>query len=543
MKLKYIIAALSATLVFAVGCEKEADTYLDNITVDKSFVAINPDGGSVVIEITASEDWTFSLDIPQDSIRTDKEKGKVTDKYTKNQLEVYDWVNVNPASGKAGTTKVTFTAADSEGESRTANLILRAGEKEQLIRVSQTTSSELPFSTVKEVLEGPDSKTFKVKGTCTSISSTYYGNWYLQDDSSDKTLYIYGTKDASGNYNWSSFGIEVGDVVTVSGPKTTYNGTVELVDVAVIKVEKALLSVKSQEKVITKEAKQFTIDVTQKGEGLYFENTADFLTVEQGYAMNGTKATFTITPTENTTGKKRSGVITFKSTKGDKTSEVPVTVIQLAETTEAATVAEIGTAIKPGTSKNRIAFDYTIGKATVTYKNGSNIFLEDEKGGLLIYSSEVKLNVGQTVTGRVFGEGYAYNSLPEATAFNTAMAKVTDAPTDKAKLPQATEVTLDELLKNWDKYFCRLVVIKGLTVTDEIAAHYEVVDPETGKKVSGDRSGKLSDGTNEIDAYVQVKEWVKMEKDKKYDVTCIPTVNKSTKQLGIWTKNHVKEVE
>lgn len=542
MKLKYTIVALLATLAVVAGCKMEGDTYLENVQVDKSFVAISPDGGSATIEVSASEDWTFSVEIPQENVYTDPKKGKVTEIYYEDQLEVYDWITVTPKSGSAGTTKVTIAATDSKGDSRSETLLLKSGDQTQLIIVSQSSSAEIPVSTVKEVMEGPDSKTFKVTGVCTSISSTLYGNWYLKDDSNDKPLYIYGTVDAAGAYNWSSFGIEVGDVVTVQGPKTTYNGTVELVDASVVKVTKALLSVKSQEKVITKEAKEFTFDVTQKGKGLYFENATDWLTVAEGYAIDGTKATFTINATENTTGKNRSGIITFKSTDGDKSSEVPVTFIQLAETT-VGTVSDISTTIAPGSSSKRVPFDYTISKATVTYKNGSNIFIEDEKGGLLIYSSEVKLNIGQTVTGRVFGEGYAYNNLPEATSFNMALAKVTDAPKDKAKLPKPTEVTLAEVLNNWDKYFNRLITIKGLTVTDPIEATYEVVDPETGKKTSGDRSGKVSDGTNVIAAYVQVKEYVLMESGKKYNVTCIPTVNKSTKQLGIWGGSFVEEAE
>jgi len=542
MKLKYTFVALIATLAVVAGCKTERDTYLENVQVDKSYVAINPEGGSATIEISATEDWTFSVEIPQENVYTDPKKGKVTETYYEDQLDVYDWITVNPKNGNAGTTKVTISATNSEGNSRSQTLFLKAGDQVQRIIVSQSSSAEIPASTVKDVMEGPDSKTFKVTGVCTSISSTLYGNWYLKDDSYDKTLYIYGTVDAAGAYNWSSFGIEVGDIVTVQGPKTTYNSTVELVDVSVVKVTKALLSVKSQEKVITKDAGEFTFDVTQKGKGLYFESNIDWLTVADGYAIDGTKATFTLNATENTTGKKRSGVVTFKSTDGDKSSEVPVTFIQLAETTTGK-VSDIGTAIAPGTSKNRLPFDYTISKATVTYKNGSNIFIEDENGGLFIYSSEVKLNVGQTVTGRVFGEGYAYYKLPEATVFNMALATVTDAPKDKAKLPKPTEVTLAELMGNWNKYFSRLVTIKGLSVTDPIEATYEVVDPDTGKKTSGDRSGTVSDGTNTIAAYVQVKEYVLMESGKKYNVTCIPSVNNNTKQLGIWGGSFVEEAE
>ena len=64
-----------------------------------------------------------------------------------------------------------------------------------------------------------------------------YGNWMLKDATGE--ILIYGTLDAEGKTkNFSSLGIEVGDIVTVEGPKKTYNTTVELVDVKVIAIEK-----------------------------------------------------------------------------------------------------------------------------------------------------------------------------------------------------------------------------------------------------------------------------------------------------------------
>ena len=60
-----------------------------------------------------------------------------------------------------------------------------------------------------------------------------YGNWYLTDETG--TIYIYGTLDAKGNEkNFLSLGIEVGDIVTVEGPKTLYGTTDELVNVTVV---------------------------------------------------------------------------------------------------------------------------------------------------------------------------------------------------------------------------------------------------------------------------------------------------------------------
>ena len=56
--------------------------------------------------------------------------------------------------------------------------------------------------------------------------------------------------------------------------------------------------------------------------------------------------------------------------------------------------------------KNPAKFDHVLKGAKVTYKKGSNTFIEDETGGLLVYDNSVTLKVGQVVDGRVWGEGY-----------------------------------------------------------------------------------------------------------------------------------------
>ena len=88
---------------------------------------------------------------------------------------------------------------------------------------------------VAGVLNGVDGRYYKVTGVCTSISNTAYGNWMLQDATGE--LYIYGTLDADGNRkNFESLGIQEGDTVTVVGPKKTYNGIAELINVTVVKI-------------------------------------------------------------------------------------------------------------------------------------------------------------------------------------------------------------------------------------------------------------------------------------------------------------------
>ena len=92
-------------------------------------------------------------------------------------------------------------------------------------------------ATCAEILAGTDGTVYRATGKCTEIVNTTYGNWYLEDATGK--VYIYGTLDAEGKAkNFASLGIEVGDEITVEGPKKTYNETVELVNVKVIAINK-----------------------------------------------------------------------------------------------------------------------------------------------------------------------------------------------------------------------------------------------------------------------------------------------------------------
>lgn len=106
-----------------------------------------------------------------------------------------------------------------------------------LLAVLFANVSAQDINTCADVIAGEDGVTFRIKGECTEIKNTTFGNWMLKDATGE--VYIYGTLDAEGKIkNFGSLGIEVGDIVTVEGPKKTYNTTVELVDVTVIAIEK-----------------------------------------------------------------------------------------------------------------------------------------------------------------------------------------------------------------------------------------------------------------------------------------------------------------
>ena len=271
MKLKYFIPSLVAVVAtLFTSCAKDNDpTYLGNIKVSESYVSLNTAGGSTSIDLTTNGNWQFEKVIKV----TTKVDGKNVDTY----YETPDWLTVDKLSGGEGTTKVTFSAE--AGEGRSCELVISCNGEEQHIKVIQGIVT-ISTATCAEVLAGPDSKTYQVTGTVTSISNTTYGNWYLNDGTGE--VYIYGTLDKNGGTkNFSSWGLEVGDQITVQGPKTTYNGTVELVDVTVVKIVKSLIKVDSLTvgdavtSTLPVEGGEITAHLTCKGTGVAVEIPAD----------------------------------------------------------------------------------------------------------------------------------------------------------------------------------------------------------------------------------------------------------------------------
>lgn len=538
MKLKYIIPSFIAVIAMFTGCADDNEpTYLDNLKVSSSYVAFDVKGGTQKITVTATEDWSMDFMVPVKADSLDDEKGIVKYQVPTSQMATKEnkWVKVSQLSGGAGTTDISFTVGATTA-TRSVTIRIKAGDKYQNIIVAQIDDSPTPESTVKDVLKGVDSKTYRVTGMCGKIINTSYGNWYMVDNEGNE-LYIYGTKDASGAYNWKKFNIAPGDLVTVEGARTTYKSTVEIVDATFISVKKALLLSKETNKTIDKEGKPFNITITQKGEGLSFKSDVDWMTIEPGYTVNKKgDLVFTVNPSENTTGKNREGTLTFKSTKGKEESVLTVSIIQLG-TTPVTTggIAGISSAISASTDRNKqVNFDVVLTNAKVTYKNGSNIFVEDATGGLLLYSGNSSLAVGDVINGRVWGAGYAYNGLPEATSLQTELAKVT-----KGDAPKPTEVTLAQLAADYGKYINRYILIKDAIVGKTIDVKYsgvksagELTDGINTFALNHQKSGKYND--KNIYYYVQAA------KDSKVNVVCIPSVYKTKKQLNIWDKRWIR---
>lgn len=354
MKLRNIFAALAIAALAFVGCQ-EKERFLDEVKVSQSYLAFDKAGQSIDVTVNAIDKWEFT--------------------------EVPEWITVNPASGNAGETKVTFTAGAAES-TREALFYLNCGEATQVFSALQMTEKvELPVSTCAEVNAGEDGKTYRVSGTVTSIANTEYGNLYINDGTDE--VYIYGTLYDGAEKQFSKHGIGVGDLIVVEGPRKTYNGTIELVNVTVVSIEKSLVLVDPKEVSLEKEAGDFEIAVDNKG-FCTVDVDADWI---QYVGISTSAAMFTYDAYE-VEGAPRTGTITFTVKKGDRESVVPVTVTQYGITPDPVAIAD---AVK---EEKGTWLSVT---GIVTGVHGDGIVVMDEAGNALYGYKATGAKIGDSV--------------------------------------------------------------------------------------------------------------------------------------------------
>lgn len=283
MKLRNIFLSILAGSALLASCTKEQATYLDNVKVSASYVAI-PMGSAADVAKKATMTATITVEATE---AWEIQDWKTYKDEAKTQVKTGGWLSVSPLKGEAGVVTVTFSAEASES-SRQLNVDLVCGEKTQKLIVMQGAPTVEP-ATCAEVIAGPDSKNYRVTGTCTGIYNTTYGNWYLNDGTGEIT--IYGTLDKDGKTkNFESLGLEVGDKVTVEGPKTTYGTTVELVDVTVIEIVKSLLKLHNADDLkVGKDGGEVVAKFEVKGDDLTFDIEDENISVKRIYDIPAVK--------------------------------------------------------------------------------------------------------------------------------------------------------------------------------------------------------------------------------------------------------------
>ena len=403
MKLRYLFSTILASALMLVGCTPESIDSFESIKLSQTYLSLPVDGGTVKLTINSQVDWEFAT---TDKWPTYKEKDSNGKEVEKNA-----WLSVDKMKGFAGVTEVTFTAEATES-GREFELEIKAGKHSQFVRVRQG-SMVAEEAKCEDVIAGPDGKTYIVQGVCTSIASDYYGNWYMNDGTGE--VYIFGTVNADGEYDWESFNIEVGDSVKVEGPKTTYKETVELVNVSVIKVIKTLLKIASEPYMAETNGDLFDVKVAYKGKGVFYsvpEEYKDWVAVEDMTYKPGTPTKLepnpadtaifkvSVKPNEGTT---REASVEFTSSNNDGTS---VGVYKFAQ----AGLASISEVLKSEVNSQVLV----AGQVVAKHSNG--VIVSDETGSIYVYSPSIAVEVGNNVTlAGTFGNNYGTLQVRDVT--------------------------------------------------------------------------------------------------------------------------------
>ena len=391
MKLRNIFTALAAAAFALVGCQQE-EKFLDEVQVSQSMVALDINGGSADITVTAAAEWEFA-GIPE-------------------------WLTVSPTAGGAGETKVTFSAEASTNNQEAVLNLNCAGVTQIVTVIQMAEKAEVTLSTCAEVNNGVDGKVYRVKGTCTSIANTQYGNWYLKDDTG--TVYIYGTLYNGAFQQFTKLGLEVGDIVTVEGPRKNYNGTIELVDVTVVEIEKSLLKLEKMistplpleggvaTALLTVKAGEFSVEIP--------EDAAWLTAGEPTKVGDLTCVELTAAPNE---GGARKTTVTFKTVVDGKEYIAPAEIEQIGAI-KAVTVADFlaapeGTALYELTGIVKNVANTTYGNFDLVDATGS-VYVYGLTGNGAIGSndktfSSLGINEGDVIT--IVGTRTSYKDSPQ----------------------------------------------------------------------------------------------------------------------------------
>ncbi len=532
MKLRYFLTSILACLALAIGCTQEELPGLTEIEVTPSYFTLPMAGGDYEVVVDAEAAWEVK-DIPA-------------------------WVTVNPSKGNGsveGGEKVKITvAASTSDKAKAAYLKFNCAGKTKLVTVNQ--EAYVPdFPVFKEgeywIAFGEEVATpvnssygylYTTKATVSEdgkISSTadniftfkaVDGGFTIQDPAG---MYYY-MKGTYTSFNLDAALPETGGVWTVkqTGDKTflitNANGKFmqydpayssagaydaeksggiwpNLVNTAGAEVAEVMFAVEPKEFSLEKAAGEFVVKMTCKNEGFEVNPSADWITLKGMTSKDG-EYDVTFSYTANESGP-RNATIDFVS--NEETISVKV---EQAGSAEEMTLAELSASVLAGaTSYNAILTD-----AVVSYVNGSNAFIEDASGAILLYNKEHGLKAGQKISGIVAGVAKNYENLPELTSMDYSAATVTEGAT----IP-CTELTIAELLANYNKYISCRVLIKGVTVTD-------------GLNLADDRDGVIAQGENKVNLRSQDKNTIVVEADQVGDLICYPTIYKENQQVGIW---------
>lgn len=349
------------------------------LSLSTDFVSLPSDGSPVEISLTATEDWSVSY--------------------------MPSWVKVTPSSGTEGTTNVSISmVSDSEAYNRNnTHIDFESYDWKNIVTILK----DRPVTTCANVIEnGIEDEEYRVSGYVKDILNTSYGNWYLEDETGE--LYIYGTT-RGGNY---IFNLEIGDFVTLQGPKKTYYSTVELVDATIISVQRTLVKLISiDNQPIPYEGGEFKVMIECPEDNIDViipEDAQSWISVSKCERIDEYCLEITFTATENT-NIDRTSTITFELLKDGHKSYTKANVHQSGQDIiNKVTIQEYYEA--PVNSYQKYELTGTIEE--IVNETYGNFYLKDETGSVYVYGlttlgeigsndksfSSIGLKVGDTLT-------------------------------------------------------------------------------------------------------------------------------------------------
>lgn len=198
-------------MMLAASCQKGELAQPDMYT-DKAVYEIAKEGGDVVVKLKATRDWTASVS-PATS------------------LDNVEGITVTPESGKASSevVEVVISAAANESYARAAVVSFIGENISVAVTISQEGLKERAPEklTVAQFLAKSDDPGvwYELTGTISNLASEVYGNFNLVDETGE--IYVYGltaTKQGSNDKSFSSLNLKEGDILTLYGTRSSYNG-------------------------------------------------------------------------------------------------------------------------------------------------------------------------------------------------------------------------------------------------------------------------------------------------------------------------------
>jgi len=174
------------------------------------------------------------------------------------------------------------------------------------------------------------------------------------------------------------------------------------------------------------------------------------------------------------------------------------------------------------------SFSVKVKNVVVSYVIGQYNHIEDESGAISVYTYKTTAGIseGQRINGSISGKIKLYNGLPQITSIDLSKATITS----DGIVPQ-TEMTIAELLADFDANLSRRILIKGVTVDKGISSGS-----------TSNRTGKISQGSNTLQIYATNSSSIPtLETGLEGNIIVFPTYYKTTKQASFYDINHFVE--